>query len=253
MKTGCIYRIWHRDSGLSYIGQTTQDVKKRIKRHFDCIDDCYLHNAIKKHGIDAFDWEIIQSDIHELILDEREIYLINHFDCIRPNGYNLTLGGEGTRGFRHSDETKKKISAINKGRKVSAEARAKMSESRKGEKHPNYGKQHSEESKKKMSESKLGNTYTKGRKSSDETRRKISEARKGTKASAETRAKISASGRGRKFSDEHKRKIGEAHRGKQVSAETRRKISNIKTGKPSGRKGKRNTKRSSNLQLYMKI
>ena len=72
----------------------------------------------------------------------------------------------------------------NKGKRLSAEARKKMSEARKG-------KRFSESHKKKMSEAK------KGKQHSEEARKKIAEARKGKHLSAETRKKLSEARKGK--------------------------------------------------------
>lgn len=69
---------------------------------------------------------------------------------------NLTDGGDGVQGYRLTEETKKKLSELNKG-----------------ENSPKYGKKTSEETKKKLSEA------NKGRKLSEETKKKMSEAKKG--------------------------------------------------------------------------
>ena len=60
-----------------------------------------------------------------------------------------------------------------KGKKLSEEARKKLSEAKKGEKNPMYGKHISEEHKKKLREAK------KGKKLSEEARNKMREAHKG--------------------------------------------------------------------------
>ena len=76
-----------------------------------------------------------------------------------------------------SEEQKKKLSKINKGKKFTDETRKKLSEAHKGkqagEKHPMYGKHHSEEAKKKIGEA------NKGKQLSEETKKKLSEAHKG--------------------------------------------------------------------------
>lgn len=55
---------------------------------------------------------------------EKEMYYIKKYNSNNPNfGYNLTDGGDGTKGYYPSEKT-----------------RQKMSESRKGEKNPNYKK-----------------------------------------------------------------------------------------------------------------
>lgn len=78
------------------------------------------------------------------------------------------------RARRHTEEVKKLIGeavkGLNKGRKLSEEAKLKISEANKGNKH-------SEETKKIISEA------MKGRKLSEETKLKMSEAKKGNKSS----------------------------------------------------------------------
>lgn len=56
------------------------------------------------------------------------------------------------KGKKISEEAKKKISDGNKGKRMSEEAKQKMSEAQKGEKNSFYGKHHTEEALKKNSE-----------------------------------------------------------------------------------------------------
>ena len=117
-----------------------------------------------------------------------EIELIRIWDSTnRSKGYNITLGGGGSRGRNCSEETKRKIGNSNKGRCLSEEHKRKISESLKGKmsgenhpmynKHgkdnPNYGKTHTEETKKKISKGHKGVTHT------EETKEKISKSHKG--------------------------------------------------------------------------
>jgi hypothetical protein len=44
------------------------------------------------------------------------------------------------KGLTHTDDTKKKMSAVRKGRTLSEEHKRKLSESKRGEKNPNFGK-----------------------------------------------------------------------------------------------------------------
>jgi len=91
------------------------------------------------------------------------------------------------------------------------EHRRKVSESKRGEKHPNWekrgkgtpfwGRKHTLDTRRRMSESK------KGRYLAEETKQKISEALKGRKLSEETRKKMSKLRKGRKLTPEWKEKI----------------------------------------------
>ncbi len=123
----------------------------------------YFHSAIRKYGEDKFLWEIIEVVSDKALLAEREIVLIRE---LLPE-YNLTTGGEGRAaphssltkkkisealtgnrnsvgnknalGYRHTDDALKKISAANKGKILSEEHRAKISETRKAKKNFNGG------------------------------------------------------------------------------------------------------------------
>lgn len=91
------------------------------------------------------------------MLDVWERDMIALYDCISPNGYNLTEGGGGCK---CSEETRLKMSNVRKGRisnrkgvPCSEEHKRKISEANKGRISNRKGKHHSEESKRKMSES----------------------------------------------------------------------------------------------------
>ena len=77
---------------------------------------------------------------------------------------------EARKGKPKSAETRKKMSEANKGKPKSAEARKKMSEAKNGENNPMFGKHHSAETHQKMSEA------HKGKHHSAETRQKMSES-----------------------------------------------------------------------------
>lgn len=99
----------------------------------------------------------------------------------------------------HSEETKKKISEANKGKKkppFSKEHRKKIGEALKG-------RIFSEETIKKMQ----------GKKFSEEHKKKISESKKGKIPSEETRLKISRANKGQKRTEESRKKMSELNKG----------------------------------------
>lgn len=101
---------------------------------------------------------------------------------------------------------------MNKGEHHSEESKKKMSEADKGKKSPMKGKHHSEEARQKMSEAHKG----KKRIFSEEHKRNMSKVRKGKnypgfkgkRHSVETLRKMSQAHKGKHFSEEHKKKIG---------------------------------------------
>jgi len=85
-----------------------------------------------------------------------------------------------------------------KGFKHSKETRKKMSESHMGKESGMSGKHHRIETRKKMSEVQRGNQYWLGKKHTEKSKRKMSKAQLGCKKSKETRLKMSECKRGAK-------------------------------------------------------
>lgn len=95
-RVGLIYKITS-PSGKSYIGKTVQSLSNRMKVHktksgTGCTA---LKNAINKYGWDELTREIIEDNIPEDQLNDREKYWIKACNTIAPHGYNLTEGGDG--------------------------------------------------------------------------------------------------------------------------------------------------------------
>jgi hypothetical protein len=91
--------------------------------------------------------DIIANDISLKEAKEMEKFLIASIGV--NNLCNQTLGGEGAFGLKHTEETKRKISAKSKGRITTKETKAKISKKLKG--HPNYNLSHTDEAKAKIS------------------------------------------------------------------------------------------------------
>ena len=90
--TGIIYKI-SSPSGKVYVGQTIRSFEKRMQEHRDMKSTCSaVRNAIDKYG-DEMKYEIIEENVPQEHLDEREIYWIKELNSLRPDGYNLRTGG----------------------------------------------------------------------------------------------------------------------------------------------------------------
>lgn len=167
MKTyNYIYKITNQINGKIYIG----------KHSTDNLDDGYMGSGIlickaeKKYGLENFTKEYLAFCDTEEKLNWFEKFYIKKFNA-RQVGYNLTDGGDGILGIKHTEETRKKMSESQKANYIK-------------ENHPNFGKHLSEETKEKLSEAK------KGKIRSEETKQKISDAMKGKHHSEDTKQKM---------------------------------------------------------------
>ena len=169
----CIYRITNLINGKTYIGQ-----HKYKKLNDDYMGSGKLiKRAIKKHGIENFKKEIIYSRIqYRETADDMERFAIAKERAIGKAEYNLANGGEGISGYKHSEETKKKMSEAHKN--MSEETKRKMSEALKGRTPWNKGKSYKripcpEETKNKISKTLMGHNV------SEKTKEKLSKKYKG--------------------------------------------------------------------------
>jgi group I intron endonuclease len=97
---------------MKYVGQTTRTLKQRKSSHLSSSkkgSTYYLHRAIRKYGSENFKWEVIYNATSEEELNEKETYFIKEYNTNSQDGYNLTEGGRGIRGWKHSELTKEKI------------------------------------------------------------------------------------------------------------------------------------------------
>lgn len=173
-----IYKATNLINGKIYIGKYYQDnLYRRMKSHINSSKkpQYYIHRAMSFYGIDNFKWEIIDYANNQDDLKILEIKYIKEFNSFGAGGYNMTKGGDGIHGFKHSPKTKERLSLVNQGRKVfnrkkpesfSKEHREKLSQTSKGRPRSletrlknglaNKGRHHpphTEERKRKMSES----------------------------------------------------------------------------------------------------
>jgi len=108
-----IYIITNSLNGMQYVG-ITNDIDRRWRRHRNANDGQFLHRAIKKHGLDAFVFTHYADAFTVESAKAIERMLIEEHNTRAPHGYNLTEGGDGTFGYKHTEEAKAKIKATNK-------------------------------------------------------------------------------------------------------------------------------------------
>jgi len=212
---GVVYICKNKINNKVYVGQTVRKLKERIYDHLNKTKlkkNNHFHNALKKHGKENFVWEILEENIKEEDLDDKEIFYIKKYESYKKEkGYNSLIGGKSNRislnkevrekmsikrlknmeenrkkynGFAMSPSTREKMSKSRIGTSMCEGAKEKLRKANIGKKKitkeqieklrkVNIGKRHKEESKIKMSESKTGEkNHFFGKNHSDENNKK---------------------------------------------------------------------------------
>lgn len=115
MKVSGVYKITNKINGKCYIGKSI-DIKARFSDHKkpNNLKSHYkIYKAFAKYGIENFSFEILSKCPKEY-LGKLEMFFIKHFDSVN-NGYNITQGGKGGFGPKHSDGQKEKWRQSRKG------------------------------------------------------------------------------------------------------------------------------------------
>lgn len=124
-------------SGKHYVGQTCQKPEKRwghkgygyFQKSAGKLKQTVFANAITKYGWDNFEHKILFTGLTKLDADMIEQDLIFYYKKLGKS-YNITEGGEGVAGLRHSEDCKRRLREANIGKKLSDEIKEKMSLSR---------------------------------------------------------------------------------------------------------------------------
>lgn len=169
----CIYLIKNLVNNKVYVGHTKRfgaRMKIHQSRSKNKKYNYPLYNAIRKYGIDKFEVSIIIFGIKDLAdSSKEEIKWIKEHGSVVPNGYNLTEGGEGCAGYKHTDEWKRQMSLFMQGKQNA------------------LGNKHTDDWKKEASKRHAGNKYATGNKHTEEWKREKSSSLKDNKHAIGTR------------------------------------------------------------------
>jgi len=163
------------------------------KKHYAPGSGLHKHHIQPKHsGGKDVETNYTYLTVQEHITAHHLLYLIHGLpeDILAMKVLRANLdhyGLSGRTGFKHSDETKAKLRAINLGKKHSDETKAKLRAISLGKKQP----PRTAETKAKISAAKMGSKH------SDETKAKMSAAHRNKQKTAEHCANISAAKKGK--------------------------------------------------------
>jgi len=131
-----IYILKDENGNVFYVGKTNNPTK-RFRRHLGHVrsgSSYPVHNKLRKvisiKGNSNGIYEIIESDISQDKVDDREMFFIKDYKAKGFKLKNLTEGGEGGKGF--TDETQRLAGLKRRGIKLSDEHRKRISESKLG-------------------------------------------------------------------------------------------------------------------------
>jgi group I intron endonuclease len=111
---GIIYKLTNTLNGKAYVGQTTQELSRRIHSHKNEKRNRHISNAIHQYGFDNFLVEILVCSFSKEALNEFEAIIVEQQNTMFPAGYNHRAGGN--QNGICSEELKKKISQAKKGK-----------------------------------------------------------------------------------------------------------------------------------------
>lgn len=193
MKSG-IYKILNTHNGKLYIGSAV-DLGNRKSTHFTHLKrkihkNVYLQNAFNKYGENVFEFGVLEIVKDRSLLTQKEqLWLDWSQSYDREKGYNLCSVAGSQLGVKWTEESRKRQSVIQTGKRMAPEAIAKTV---------------------------AGNT---GKKRNSEQRARMSAAQKGKKQSPEHIAKLAALRRGRPRSEASRQKLRETIARKKLSIE----------------------------------
>lgn len=109
-----IYKATSKTTGKHYIGKYQhKKLSKRQGEHrrsaFNQNSQTHFHRALRQYGLDDFEWSVIDTAFDHVELNDKERYWVAFYDTFR-DGYNMTLGGDGKWGYKHSEESIRKMS-----------------------------------------------------------------------------------------------------------------------------------------------
>jgi group I intron endonuclease len=206
-----IYQISNLLNGKRYVG-SAKSLKARLSKHVSALNignhhAKHLQSAFNKYGTKSFEFTtLLKCSPEDLIFYEQRA-----IDAFKPE-YNSSPTAGNTLGVKCSPERRRKISDAHKGKKLSAEHKAKIAP---------WGRIITEETRARLS------TAQERRVSDPEWKRKVSEGRIGMVLSESHRQNISVGKKGLKpnLTDEVRfrknKKIGEANRTRPISDEFR--------------------------------
>jgi group I intron endonuclease len=212
LETG-VYAIRCTVNGKSYVGSAARSFDYRWRKHVALLRLGTHHSkplqlAWNKYGESAFVCDILARCHPSECVTQEQVFIDSMNTTNRKCGYNVCPKAGSSLGYKHTEESRQKMSLKQQGQVKSQDVRRRISERQKGRKRPEFSK---------------------------EWKSNIGIAIRGIKRTDETRARMSLAASAHVKTPEHCKAISDAKRGKKTgppSTEHRAAISKAKQGKP---------------------
>jgi len=157
-----VYIHTNKQNCKKYVGITSQTPEDRWLNGHGYDHRLKFGRAIAKYGWDGFEHEVVYTGLSEVEAKKIECDLISRFSTQDDRyGYNMTSGGDGVCGFKHTDIAKQKMSIC-----------------KAGSSHPNYNKHLNESTRTKIAKRLKGNQNATGSIRSCETKERMASVKK---------------------------------------------------------------------------
>jgi len=124
-----VYLVTNKVNGMQYVGQTSKTLMRRWNNHgLPSNKDLYFNNSILRYGKENFQVEQLHTCETKEEMNFVEMFYISLLNTKRPNGYNLTDGGEGCPGHTVSAEGRLRMREAQLGKKQSEGTKQKRSQ-----------------------------------------------------------------------------------------------------------------------------
>ena len=151
-----LYKITNIKTGEYYIGKHNGMSQKKTGGGLYWGSGTRIRNAIKKHGVENFNYDILVISTPDYIFNLEEQYVTKELIEEDSLCMNLTTGGIGRRVY--SQESCNKIGLSHRGKKISEEHKQIISKIHKGKQHA-LGYKHTDKDKDRKS-TRLNSSHT---------------------------------------------------------------------------------------------
>lgn len=166
MSSAAIYLITNLKNLKQYLGKACHPHARWLEHQNDAYryqDTRPLYRAMRRDKIENFHFEVLGWFSSEDEAFEEEKRLISKLDLQnRSFGYNLSEGGRGGKGVKHTLQSRMNMSRVQRARKFrhAEETKKYLSEIGKGSRNSNFGRSWSEDRKQKSRDKQKGRNLT---------------------------------------------------------------------------------------------